>query len=563
MMKEEQVQRIKRVVELPEVADLQKEINKEFRQKRVLAYCRVSTKQEEQHNSYETQRAAYIDKINKNPDWKLVRIFADKGITGTSVKNRKEFNKMIQFCKQGKADMIITKSISRFARNTVDCLHYTRLLKEIGVDVYFEEQKIHSTQPGAEFYITLYGSLAQSESENISANVRWGKEQSAKKGKVTFHYKNFLGYERGEDGKPVINVRQADVIRFIYDRYLAGDSMMEITKKLGDLKIPSPAGNEKWQCTTVRSILTNERYKGDAIINKTFVVDCISKKIKVNNGERKKYYVENNHPAIIDAETFARVQEEIARRAGKQKVKQVGTKTELGKYSGKYALTERLICGECKTPYRRCTWTVKGKKKIVWRCINRLDYGKKYCHHSPTIEEGVLHEAIMEAIQRTAQENMEVLQNLKEHIAMGLVAENKNENTIDIELRIAEIDAEFREMIDAASAETVDGFDEVKLQQLISEKNELQAQLGRIAEVRGQQETAQARLEKICALLDGLKNHPMCYDDQTVRQLIECVVVESGEQIKVVFRGGLQVEQPLKKECTDIISEMSLMSMKI
>lgn len=206
MMKEEQVQRIKRVVELPEVADLQKEINKEFRQKRVLAYCRVSTKQEEQLNSYETQRAAYIDKINKNPDWKLVRIFADKGITGTSVKNRKEFNKMIQFCKQGKADMIITKSISRFARNTVDCLHYTRLLKEIGVDVYFEEQKIHSTQPGAEFYITLYGSLAQSESENISANVRWGKEQSAKKGKVTFHYKNFLGYERGEDGKPVINV---------------------------------------------------------------------------------------------------------------------------------------------------------------------------------------------------------------------------------------------------------------------------------------------------------------------------------------------------------------------
>ena len=344
MMKEEQVQRIKRVVELPEVADLQKEINKEFRQKRVLAYCRVSTKQEEQLNSYETQRAAYIDKINKNPDWKLVRIFADKGITGTSVKNRKEFNKMIQFCKQGKADMIITKSISRFARNTVDCLHYTRLLKEIGVDVYFEEQKIHSTQPGAEFYITLYGSLAQSESENISANVRWGKEQSAKKGKVTFHYKNFLGYERGEDGKPVINVRQADVIRFIYDRYLAGDSMMEITKKLGDLKIPSPAGNEKWQCTTVRSILTNERYKGDAIINKTFVVDCISKKIKVNNGERKKYYVENNHPAIIDAETFARVQEEIARRAGKQKVKQVGTKAAVVHRS------LQILIGGCNDP---------------------------------------------------------------------------------------------------------------------------------------------------------------------------------------------------------------------
>ena len=563
MMKEEQVQRIKRVVELPEVADLQKEINKEFRQKRVLAYCRVSTKQEEQLNSYETQRAAYIDKINKNPDWKLVRIFADKGITGTSVKNRKEFNKMIQFCKQGKADMIITKSISRFARNTVDCLHYTRLLKEIGVDVYFEEQKIHSTQPGAEFYITLYGSLAQSESENISANVRWGKEQSAKKGKVTFHYKNFLGYERGEDGKPVINVRQADVIRFIYDRYLAGDSMMEITKKLGDLKIPSPAGNEKWQCTTVRSILTNERYKGDAIINKTFVVDCISKKIKVNNGERKKYYVENNHPAIIDAETFARVQEEIARRAGKQKVKQVGTKTELGKYSGKYALTERLICGECKTPYRRCTWTVKGKKKIVWRCINRLDYGKKYCHNSPTIEENVLHDAIMAAIQQTAQQNMDTLQALKTHIGVALGAAEKEENTVEIEFRIAQIDAEFKSMIDTVSADTVDGLDESRIQQLIAEKNELQAKLGEIDEERGRQQTVQERLETIYTVLDGLKNRPMTYDDEVVRQLIDCVVVESKDRIKVIFRGGLQVEQQLRQEDLDFLSEMGQIPVNI
>ena len=160
----------------------------------MVAYCRVSTKQEEQLNSYETQRAAYIDMINKNPDWTLVKIFADKGITGTSVKRRDGFNKMIRLCKQGKVDMIITKSISRFARNTEDCLHYTRLLKKYDVDVYFEEQKIHSMQPGAELYITLYGSLAQSESENISANVKWGKEQSAKQGKVSFHYKNFLGY---------------------------------------------------------------------------------------------------------------------------------------------------------------------------------------------------------------------------------------------------------------------------------------------------------------------------------------------------------------------------------
>ena len=210
-----------------------------------------------------------------------------------------------------------------------------------------------------------------------------------------------------------------------------------------DLKISSPTGGEKWSCTTVRSILTNEKYKGDVIINKTYVVDCISKRVKVNNGERKKYYVENNHPAIVDAATFAKVQEEIARRSGKKKIKQVGTKTELGKYCGKYALTERLLCGECKTPYRRCTWTVKGKKKIVWRCINRLDYGKKYCHNSPTIEENVLHEAIMAAIQQTAQQNMDALQALKTHIVVALGAAEKEENTVEIEFRINLGDAKF------------------------------------------------------------------------------------------------------------------------
>ena len=553
----------KRVYELPLLKSLQKETINEYRQKRVIAYCRVSTKQEEQLNSYETQRTAYVEMINKNPDWKLVRIFADKGISGTSVKNRDEFNKMIKLCKQGKADMIITKSISRFARNTEDCLHYTRLLKQHNVDVYFEEQKIHSTQPGAEFYITIYGSIAQSESENISANVKWGKAQSAKQGKVAFKYKNFLGYKRGEDGKPVIDIEQADVIKFIYDRFLSGDSLIEIAKKLEALKILSPGGKQKWQCTTVRSILSNERYKGDAIINKTYVVDCISKKVKVNNGERKKYYVSNSHPAIIDAEKFARVQEELARRAGKHKVKQVGTKTEQGKYSGKYALTELVVCGECKTPYRRCTWTVKGKKKIVWRCINRLDYGKKYCHNSPTIEESVLHEAIMDAIQRTAQENIGVLQTLKEHISMGLSSENKSEDTIDIEFRIAEIDAEFKAMIDAASAETMDGFDENRMKQLISEKNELQAKLDQGAEAIERQKEVQSRLDTIYAVLDGLKNHPMVYDDETVRQLLERVVVESKDHIKIVFLGGLQVEQSLQQECIDFVPEIGQIAVNI
>ena len=209
----------------------------------------------------------------------------------------------------------------------------------------------------------------------------------------------------------------------------------------------------------------------------TYVSDCISKRVKVNNGERNKYYIENNHPAIIDAGTFARVQEEIARRSGKPKVKQKGTKTELSRYSSKYALGELLICGECRTPYRRCTWTAKGKRKVVWRCMNRLDYGKKYCHHSPSIEESLLQDAVMRAIMQTAKQNIEVLKNAENPYRDGAYRRGH----------------------------------------------------------RGQ----------IFTILDGLQNHPMKYDDTLVRQMIECVVVESKEKIKVVFIGGTEIEMTL------------------
>ena len=516
-----------------------------YRQLRVVAYCRVSTKQEEQLNSYETQKNYYTERINAEPNWTLVGIFADKGITGTSVKNRDEFNKMIKLCKRGKVDMIITKSISRFARNTLDCLKYTRMLKAIGVDVFFEEQGIHSTQPGAEFYITIYGSIAQSESENISANVKFGKAQSAREGNVAFHYKNFLGYRKGEDDKPEIVPEEAETVRFIYESFLAGDSIGGIKAKLEERGILSPSGKPTWNHSTIVSILTNEKYTGDAIINKTFIEDCISKKVKVNNGERQKFYVENNHPAIIDRMTFARVQEELARRNGKLKVKQVGTKTEQGKYSSKFALTELLVCGECKTPYRRCTWTVKGKKKIVWRCISRLDYGKKYCHESPTVEESVLQEAIMNAIMRTANENAELLKTLKLHIGMGLDMGESEDESLDLQIKIAEIDAEFKAMLNAVSSDTVDTFDEQRAKELMDEKSKLQQMLAGIAERKHKRESTKTRLDEIFTILDGLRNRPMEYDDRLVRQILECVVVESKERIKVVFIGGLEITEAL------------------
>lgn len=450
---------------------------------------------------------------------------------------------MIRDCKKGKIDRIITKSISRFARNTLDCLKYVRMLKEINVDIFFEEQGLHSTDPGAEFYITIYGSIAQSESENISANVRWGKEQAAKDGKVAFSYGRFLGYRKGADGQPEIIPEEAVTVKIIYDRYLKGDSLKVIADYLTSQGILTPTKKEIWTSCTVRSILSNEKYMGDALINKKYTVDFLSKKVKKNNGERPKYYVENNHPAIIDRNTFNRVQEELARRSGKRKVKFVGTKTEQGKYSSKYALTELLICGECGTPYRRCIWTTREKtKKVVWRCINRLDYGKKYCKHSPSIEESALQNAIMDAIMKMAKENADVLKTLKSHIAMGLNADSINDNSIELQIRIAEIDAEFSKLITSTNTENENDDDrETLMEKLLTEKNQLKKQLEEIELLKKNKELTMSRLDEIYSVIDLLRNHPLTYDDQIVREILECVVVESKDKIKVVFKGGIEI----------------------
>ena len=249
------------VRKIPAKINIAEEIKQAHRQLRVAAYCRVSTAQEEQLNSYDVQVRYYTEKIRSEPKWAFVGIFADRGLSGTSTKKRDEFNKMIKQCRRGKIDMIITKSISRFARNTADVLKYVRMLKEIGVDIFFEEQNIHSTQPGAEFYITIYGSIAQSESENISANVIWGKNQSAKEGNVPFQYKRFLGYRRGPDGKPEIDPEQAEVVKRIYTSFLAGDSMTTIANALTADGIPTPTGSGKWVPGTIQSIISNGSVK--------------------------------------------------------------------------------------------------------------------------------------------------------------------------------------------------------------------------------------------------------------------------------------------------------------
>ncbi len=318
---------------------------------RVAAYCRVSTDSEEQLNSYAAQQNYYTQKIEENPDWEMAGIFADEGLSGTSMKKRTEFNRMIAACKRGRIDMILTKSASRFARNTVDCLKVIRTLKARGIAVIFEKENINTLTESSEFLITLFSSFSQAESESMSLNIIPGIRQSMKEGNIPFQYSRTLGYRRGPDGRPEIDPEEAETVRLIYTRYLEGRSLGDIQRELVEKNIPTAAGIQGWSRQVIQNILTSEKYIGDGLRQKTYTTGPIgNKKTVKNNGELPMYYSRDHHPAIIPRDIYYRVKEEMARRASKRKVMQKSAKTEQGKYSAKYALSELLVCGECGTP---------------------------------------------------------------------------------------------------------------------------------------------------------------------------------------------------------------------
>ena len=512
----------------------------DIRPKRVAAYCRVSTDKEEQEHSFETQKEMYTEMIMMKPNWQMAGIYADEGITGTIAKKRPGFMKMIDDCRKGKIDMIITKSVSRFSRNNLDCLLYMRELKELGIPIIFEKEGINTMQVSSELLITLFSGLSQAESESISMNVKIGIRQSLKNGNVRFSYNSFLGYRKGADGKPEIVPEEAEIIKRIYAEYLAGRSLKDIAAGLTSDKILTPQGKSKWYDKCVLSILRNEKYKGDALLQKTYIADCISKKCKKNNGELPMYYVENNHPAIIERAVFDKVQIEISHRNSKPKVKQKGTKTELSKYSSKYALTELLFCGECGTPYRRVTWTRNGNKKIVWRCISRLDFGKKYCKHSPTIEESVLHNAIAEAITQKAKEEGVDIGRIKQHIQM-YQSQQDNSSLLAKQARLKEIEQSIKDLsnMDREAAENGD-FDE-QFQILYQEKYALEDELTALEKSTSMLDTNSDALEEMTTIMQGFKNHPVEYNDIMVRQLIECIKVMSPELLHIYFKDGTMI----------------------
>ena len=519
---------------------LQEEIK---RQLRVAAYCRVSTEEEEQQSSYEAQCSYYTDKIMTNPEWTMAGIFADEGITGTSTKKRDDFNRMIRKCRQKKIDLILTKSISRFARNTVDCLNYVRALKELGIGIYFEKENINTLDMDTELILTFMGAFAQSESESISANIRWGKRQAMKEGKVSVNFEKLYGYYVDDTGQPQIDPERGEAVRCIFDQCIRGASLRMIKQHLEEKQFPCPTEGGTWSVQQVRYILGNEKYCGDVLMQKTFVKDCLTKKVVKNTGQLPMYLVQNNHPAIVSREDYQAVQVEMARRNAGRSPSTKAAPTGRTSYASKYALSERLVCGECGTLYRRCTWTQKGEKRIVWRCVSRLDYGTKYCHNSPTMKEANLQQAIMNAINSQVGTKESVVHQIMEAMEQELITSpSSNMSLGEIDRRLQGLKEEFRSLLAVVSNGNKEDYTD-RFRRITMETTRLKEERERISTHLRNNQSTQIRMQKIKAAAEQMEHEIMQWDESMIRQLIHTVEVISAGRIRVILTDGTIVTQ--------------------
>ena len=535
-----------RVIIIPPKPELQ-QTAAVTKQLRVAAYCRVSTKEEEQASSYEAQCEYYTDKIMSNKEWTMAGIFADEGITGTSTKKRTEFLRMIRQCKQKKIDLILTKSIQRFARNTLDCINYTRILRQLGIGVLFEKENINSLPPDSEFMITMYGAMAQSESESISGNIRRGRQMHAKVGTLKVPCYRLYGYEKDADGKFRVIPEQAEIVRELYKRYESGASLRNLQDWLEESQIKTVLGESKWTTTAIKGILTNEKYCGDVLLQKTFRTDVISKKVIKNVGQMTQYYMPDHHEGIVSREQYNAVKAEMARRSALRSPSKTAV-TGRSCYTSKYALSDRLVCGECGTLYRRCTWTSLGRKYPVWRCTSRLNYGTKYCHDSPTIKEEPLQNAILSAINAAMSDKPVLLDRIKNAVSLELLpVQGQTMSLADIEHRLVQLDEQFQQLL----AEAIDAEDKeacnTQFAEILAEQTTLKKQKEAILQSSTDASRVCTRMKQAEQAIENATSTIPEWNENAVRQIVERVTILSADEILVRIKGGAEIKQRLER----------------
>jgi len=502
----------------------------ERRKKRVAAYARVSTDSDEQLSSYEAQVDFYTQHINNTPEWEFVSVYTDEGISGTNTKKRDGFNRMIADALSGNIDLILTKSISRFARNTVDTLTTVRKLKEKGIEVYFEKENIYTLDAKGEVLITIMSSLAQEESRSISENITWGKKKSMEDGKITLPYKRFLGYEKGEDDLPRIVEKEAKIIRQIYRLFLDGKTFQTIAKHLTKQGIPTPGGKGKWSVSTVKSILINEKYKGDALLQKTFTVDFLTKTVRKNKGEQHQYYIENSHPAIITPETFDLVQNELSRRSP--------LKHQINNIS---PFAAKLVCSECGGYYGSKVWHSADKYRTqIWQC-NRKYVDNKFCK-TPHIREEELKFAFVQAFNR-------IIGDKEQYIAEFEAMLPFLADTSHLESKLKELQAEhsamkvkIRSYIEENTHEVRDQTEYNRIHKsMLAEMTELKAQMRKVEDEIQEQTVRKEKIRHYLSELQQTVDILTEFDENIWQATVEQISIHPDKVLAFLFRDGTEI----------------------
>lgn len=460
--------------------------------RKVAAYARVSTDSDEQFTSFQAQVNYYTKYINAHEDWELADVYSDEGISGTNTKNREGFNKMIEDALKGKFDLIITKSVSRFARNTVDSLTTIRKLKEKGVEVFFEKENIYTFDSTGELLITIMSSLAQEESRSISENVTWGHRNSFASGKVHLAYSHFLGYEKGEDGRPKIVEEEAKIVRKIYALFLSGYSTYQIAEELSKLGYKTPSGKTKWSFSTILSILSNEKYKGDARLQKEVTISFLTHEKKKNEGEAPQYYVSNSHEAIIAPAEWEMAQIELKRR------------NDLGKkFSGVSIFASKLICGDCGGFYGQKVWhSNDAYKKTIWQCNDKFKGDK--CE-TPTLSEEQIKSYFIRAYNQLLKEQSAVKEDC---LMMAEIVGNTS--SLDVEIastndEIEGIEALARQLIESNSSEALNQEEYQKKYDRLKTKHETLSK--KLSALQEEKTSKEARAKKLYIFLENFESN--------------------------------------------------------
>lgn len=497
--------------------------------RKVAAYARVSTDNEDQKTSYAAQVDYYTNYIKSRSNWEFAGMYSDEGVTGTSLKKREGFTRMVQDALDGKIQLIVTKSVSRFARNTVDSLTTIRKLKEHGIEVYFEKEAIWTFQARGEILLTILSSLSQEEARSISENVTWGLRKKFADGKFSVGYSHFLGYDKGEDGNLVINEEQAKIVRLIFQLFLEGMTAGRIAKELTARHILTVTGKEKWNAKTIRGILSNEKYTGCARIQKTFTPDFLTKKAVKNCGQVPSYFVEQSHPAIIDPVVFEMVQREMERRT-----------REGGRYSGMSIFLGKIRCGACGGSFGAKVWHSRDKyRRIIYRCNNKYD-GQK-CR-TPHVTEEEIKAAFVTAFNQLVTEREEIIESarLVRQTLCNTTALTEEKGRLQQKLSVL---VEMIENCVRENARIAQNQEEYQrsYEGLVVRYDVAKARFDEVLETISAKE---AQSEQLAVFIKRLKNRtdPVAeFDSQLWAGMVECVTVGVDKGLTVVFRDGTEV----------------------